>query len=90
MRVAALSLNSGARMDVISQLPEACSEACAGACWPNEHAWLLRRSCRVVERCRAGWYVPPVDWTVRDSAWIAPMGRCGSRLGRLEIVFMAA
>ena len=37
------------------------------------HARPLSRSCRCVGLSRAAWYVPPLDWTVRDAELIAAL-----------------
>ena len=37
------------------------------------HARPLSRSCRCVGLSRAAWYVPPLDWMVRDAELIAAL-----------------
>ena len=39
------------------------------------HARPLRRSCEIVGLSRSAWYVPPLDWTVRDVEIIAALTR---------------
>jgi len=34
----------------------------------TEHRLSVRRACRVAGLARAAWYVPPLDWAVRDAA----------------------
>jgi len=54
----------------------------------EEHARPLSRSCSYVGLSRAAWYVPPLDWTVRDAELKAGRGPAQSRL--LEVLRAAA